>query len=96
MSRGTPSLVQVTLGLLSARQAQSSIELRPGWSRPDTGSLVMASSGKLQGPKIDRDYELNKDYEVDGEYEVRDYEVDRDYEMDGEYETCEIYKGEGL
>ena len=85
MSRGTPSLVQVTLGLLSARQAQSSMELRPGWSRPDTGSLVMASSGKLQGPKIDRDYEEDRDYEVDG-----------DYEMDGEYETSEIYKGEGL
>ena len=91
MSRGTPSLLQVTLGLLSARQAQSSIELRPGWSRPDTGSLVMASSGKLQGPEVDRDYELNRYYEVDG-----DYEVDRDYEMDGEYETGEIYKGEGL
>ena len=72
MSRGTPSLVQVTLGLLSARQAQSSIELRPGWSRPDTGSLVMASSGKLQGPEMDGYYDLN-----------RDYEVDRDYEMDG-------------
>ena len=84
MSRGTPSLVQVTLGLLSARQAQSSIELRPGWSRPDTGSLVMASSGKLQGPKIDRDYEVNRDYELN-----RDYEVDRDYEMDGEYETSD-------
>ena len=85
MSRGTPSLVQLTLGLLSARQAQSSIELRPGWSRPDIGSLVMASSGKLQGPKMHRNYELNRDYEVDG-----------DYEMDGEYETSEIYKGEGL
>ena len=90
MSRGTPSLVQVTLGLLSARQAQSSIELRPGWSRPDTGSLVMASSGKLQGPEVDRDYELNRYYEVDGDYEVdRDYEVNRDYEMDGEYETSD-------
>ena len=70
MSRGTPSLLQVTLGLLSARQAQSSIELRPGWSRPDTGSLVMASSGKLQGPEVDRDYEVDGDYEMDGEYET--------------------------
>ena len=70
MSRGTPSLVQVTLGLLSARQAQSSMELRPGLSRPDTGSLVMASSGKLQGPKMDGDYEVDRDYEMDGEYET--------------------------
>ena len=64
----TPSLVQVTLGLRSALQAQSSRLGLPASKVEDRGCLVIASSGKLHpGPEMMRELVSTKKIYVDCE-----------------------------